>query len=289
MDGGDCHLAVRPSRRDIGLVGHKAVAAQARTDADGHIEAGARPHSKSGVGQNIAAGTDQHAGGGASSARRALRVLLASDDPFSREAFRLASRAPDIEVVAVASVREVADHLPAELAADVVVLDAQVAAVDALSALQRVRSRMPSSRVLVFSTPESTEFGLLCLSMGASGYLSKDIDLKALPRVLHRLGRGEAIVSRAFTAPLIERMRAMDHRGGPREKRPITPPEQQILELLRTGRSVSEAATELGVTKATIKRHLASARRKLTADEPYDATAGNPPPAVGARHREVLL
>jgi DNA-binding NarL/FixJ family response regulator len=201
-----------------------------------------------------------------------VRVLLASDDPFSREAFRSATRAPNLELVAATSIRVAAEQLAAEVQPDVVVLDAQGPAVDALLALRRIRRAVPDARVLVFSSPESLEFGWLCLSLGAAGYLSKDIELESMPRILERLHSGEAVFSRRMATQLVERLRIHEP-AGRLAPAPITTPERQVLELIQSGNSLEQAAQELGVTIATLRRHLASARRKLAA--PLAPLSGN--------------
>jgi DNA-binding NarL/FixJ family response regulator len=152
--------------------------------------------------------------------------------------------------------------------ADVIVLDAQMPALPALEALKAIRSDLPDSRILVFSAPESEEFGLLCMSLGASGYLSKDIDLASMPRILLRLGEGEAVFSRRFGTSLVSRLREREHRKMPAVSGPISAPERQLLELIKAGQGLEQAADQLGVSAATVRRHLASARRKLLTRAP---------------------
>jgi DNA-binding NarL/FixJ family response regulator len=191
-----------------------------------------------------------------------LRVVVASDDPLSRDALKAASDAPGIELLAAAGVVAMTERL-VELDADVVVLDAQQSAVEALATLQRLRAVAPLARILVFSSPESIEFGVLCLCTGASGYLSKDIDLGALTRIVRGLDRGETIVSRTLATELIARMRVEQPRSTHHPRPALSASERRLLEMLRTGRSITAAAAELGIAESTAQRHLASARRKL--------------------------
>lgn len=199
---------------------------------------------------------------------RPRRVLLACDDPFGRAAFRAATDVPELELVGATTVREAAGGLANDVRPDVVVLDAQLPALEALRALREIHESVPESRILVFSSPESIEFGWLCLTLGASGYLSKEIDLASLPRILERLSSGEAVVSRRLATQIVDRLRNRERQRGGRAPSPITAPERQLIELIHTGRSAEEAAGELGVTIATIRRHLASSRRKLALGAP---------------------
>ncbi len=212
-----------------------------------------------------------------------LTVLVGSDDPFTRQAFRAGARSPGIEVLADGTLGAVTDQLASELEPDIALLDVQTTAAQALRAIQRIRFDAPRTRILACSAPAGTEFGLLCLSAGAWGYVSKEIDLDVLPRVLHALARGEAVIPRALATELVKRfarVSPIDRLESPE----ISPPEARLLELLRTGSTLSEAAAELGVTLATARRHFGSARRKLSVP-PSASRRG----AGGGRHRNHQL
>lgn len=197
-------------------------------------------------------------------AARNLGVLVGSDDPFTRRAFRLGATAPGIEVVAEGTVAAVAEQMAASLEPDVVVLDVQTAAGRALRAIQQIRAGAPRTRILACSQPAGTEFGLLCLTAGASGYVSKEIDLAVLPRILCALASGEAVIPRALSTELVRRYVRPDATVVPRAGQ-LSAPELRLLELLRTGLTLPEAAAELGVTVSTARRHFGSAGRKLAA------------------------
>jgi DNA-binding NarL/FixJ family response regulator len=199
-----------------------------------------------------------------------LGVVVGSDDPFTRQAFRSGASGPGIQVLADGTVTTVSEQLAAELEPDIVLLDVQIAAAQALRAIQQIRARLPGTRILACSAPAGTEFGLLCLGAGAWGYVSKEIDLAVLPRILRALGNGEAIVPRALATELVRRF-ARSIPSDPPNAGALSAPECRLLELLRTGLTLPEAASELGVTSATAGRHLGSARRKLSVAPPASA------------------
>ena len=88
----------------------------------------------------------------AGAAARNLGVLIGSDDPFTRRAFRSGASAPGIEVLAEGTVTAVAEQMAASLEPDIVVLDVQTAAARALRAIQQIRARAPRTRILACST-----------------------------------------------------------------------------------------------------------------------------------------
>jgi DNA-binding NarL/FixJ family response regulator len=192
-----------------------------------------------------------------------LTVLVCSADPFTRRAFGSGASAPDIEVVARANLIEAVENLAAELEPDLVVLDVQVPAATALRTIQQLRHEAPGSRILACDAPAGTEFGLLCLLAGAEGYISKEADLAALPRILRALAGGEVVTPRALATELARRFVSASRRAPKSSGDVLSGPESQVLELLRTGRELPEIAADLGIRPATAQRHLGSARRKL--------------------------
>ncbi len=204
-----------------------------------------------------------------------LRVLVSSADPFTRRGFGSGARAPDIEVVAKVNLNEAVENLAAELEPDVVVLDVQVPAVTALRAIQQLHNQAPTARILACDAPANSEFGLLCLLAGAAGYMSKESDLAALPRILRALAAGEAVTPRALVTELVHRFVSSSRRAPSPPGRTLTGPEAHVLELLRTGRGLADIAAELGIRPSTAQRHLGSVRRKL-ATGPANGGAGMP-------------
>jgi DNA-binding NarL/FixJ family response regulator len=196
-----------------------------------------------------------------------LSVLVGSDDPFTRQALRVGASSPDIEVLADGTVTAIAEHLAAQLEPDIVMLDVQTAAAYALRAIQRIRLGAASAKILACSAPAGTEFGMLCLSAGAWGYVSKEIDLAVLPDVLRALGRGEAVIPQALATELVRRFAETNAPDQPTSAE-LSAPECRLLDLLRTGSTLSEAASEIGITLATARRHLGSARRKVAVPPP---------------------
>jgi DNA-binding NarL/FixJ family response regulator len=207
---------------------------------------------------------------------RKLRVLVCSADPFTRRAFGSAASSPDVDVIARSNLTDAVETLAAELEPDVVILDVQVAAPTALRTLQQLRSQAPEARILACDAPATSEFGLLCLLAGAAGYMSKEADLAALPRILRRLAAGEAVTSRELASELVHRFVSAGRRAPSPSDRTLSGPESQVLELLRMGQSLAQIADRLSIRPATAQRHLGSARRKLSAQPTMEIAGGRP-------------
>lgn len=216
-----------------------------------------------------------------------IRVIVGSDDPFTRQAICGGANGPGITLLGAGSLAAVVEEMAQELNPDIVLLDVQTTAAEALGAIRQLRARVPSARILACSAPAGNEFGLLCLSAGAWGYVSKEIDLGVLPRLLRALADGEAVIPRALGTELVKRL-VRSTPAGDHRPTPLTPPERRLLELLRTGQTLREAAAEVGIRVATARRHFGSARRKLAAQDASFKTDGpTPTPSQSINSPEV--
>jgi len=120
-------------------------------------------------------------------------------------------------------------------------------------------------RVVMLTSSDSEEVGLMTLRAGASGFLCKSVGLDALPRALRCARDGEAVVSRQLTMRLIEGMRRVREDGaGMRPIRsPLTPREWEVLDLLCQERSTDDIADTLVLSVETVRSHIKSVLRKL--------------------------
>jgi DNA-binding NarL/FixJ family response regulator len=201
----------------------------------------------------------------ARASRTTLRVLIADHDPLVRRVVRDALRADGITVTAEAAdgrelVRLALNHQP-----DIVLMDLLLPEVDGVTAIRRIVSASPTVRVVVFTGLQDEEAGILGLKAGASGYVSKDVDLDALARIVRAVAGGEVAISRGFASVLIDRLRAAPEGNvGLRPVRSrLTAREWEVLDLLCAGQTMDEVAETLVLSPETIRSHLKRAMRKL--------------------------
>jgi two-component system, NarL family, response regulator LiaR len=196
-----------------------------------------------------------------------LRAVIADDDPFARRVIKEVLEEAGILVIAVArNGREAVDltlyHLP-----DVVVMDVVMPHLDGILATRQIRKELPNQLVIVLTGAgeEDHELGLQALRSGASGYLSKELELDALPRAVKAVRHGEAAISRRMTKSLIDRLRdAPSGSAGMRPVRsPLTPREWEVIDLLKEEKSTDGIADELVLSTETVRSHVKNILRKL--------------------------
>jgi DNA-binding NarL/FixJ family response regulator len=204
----------------------------------------------------------------------ALRAIVADDDPFARRVIKDSLQKAGIVVIAEARNGRQAVELALYYRPDVVVMDVVMPELDGIVATRRIVKELPDQIVVILTgADDDDEIGLQALRAGATGYLSKDLDIDALPRALEGARTGEAVISRRMTKKLIEHVRsAPDGVAGMRPVRsPLTAREWEVIDLLRDGRSTEAIADDLVLSIETVRSHVKNILRKLDVRSREDA------------------
>lgn len=194
-----------------------------------------------------------------------LRVIVADDDPLARRVVRDALEAGGIVVIAEAANGREAVELSLYYKPDVVLMDLVMPDVDGIQATRSILAREPGVEVVILTSSDDDEVGLVGLRAGASGFLNKRAGVDALPRALRGAVAGEAVVSRRLTMRLVDTMRRTRPDGaGIRPVRSrLTPREWEVLDLLCAGQSTDEIAETLVLSSETVRSHVKNLLRKL--------------------------
>jgi len=203
------------------------------------------------------------------------RVVLVDDDSMSRRVVRDALQDVGYVVIAEATGGREGVELSLYYHPDVVVMDVAMPGMDGLEATRRIVESDPAIKVVLLTSSDDEAVALTGLRAGAVGFVSKDIDIDALPRVLDSAHRGEAVVSRRLTMKLIESIRSLRPDGGGMRpvRSPLTSREWEVLDLMCDGRSTSDIADELVLSIETVRSHVKSILRKLDVRSRGEAVA----------------
>jgi DNA-binding NarL/FixJ family response regulator len=222
-----------------------------------------------------------------------MRVVIADDQTLVRTGFRLILKEAGITVAAEAAngkeaVAAVLQHRP-----DVVLMDIRMPGMDGLEATRRILGSKPGGgcRIIILTTFDLDQYVYAALTAGASGFLLKDTSPEQLVAAIKTVRSGDALLAPTITRRLIERFAAPQpyqfilHAA----LSGLTARELQVLRLLARGLSNAELATELTVSTATVKTHVASILAKLQLRDRVQAIvlayqtglAGPPPGSPG--------
>ena len=219
------------------------------------------------------------------------RAVIADDDPFARRVIKDVLQRAGVIVIAEARDGRQAVELTLHYRPDVVVMDVVMPELDGIMATRQIRRQIPEQLVIVLTGAGSDdhELGMQALRAGASGFLSKDLEIEALPRALEGLRQGQAAISRKMTLSLIERLR--DTPSGSSGMRPVKSPltarEWEVIDHLKESKTTDEIADELVLSPETIRSHVKNILRKLDVRSREEAVAAadrmrSAPPNGGA-------
>ena len=98
---------------------------------------------------------------------------------------------------------------------------------------------------------------------GASGFLLKDVRPEDLARGVQVVAAGETLLAQAVTRRLIERFARRPAPGSSLDLQDLTSREIEVLEMIASGKSNAEIASDLFVSEATVKTHVTHLLAKL--------------------------
>ena len=134
-----------------------------------------------------------------------------------------------------------------------------------IAAAAAIAAAVPTTKIVMLTISRDDADLFRALQAGAVGYLLKD-DLADIPFALLRALRGEALLSGALTARVLDefRLRGKRHRfGGYRRKGDgLTQREWEVLELLAQDLNTSEIAQRLSIEEVTVRTHISTMLKK---------------------------
>jgi two-component system, NarL family, response regulator LiaR len=195
----------------------------------------------------------------------APRVVIADDDAVFRSDVRAALQDAGVIVIAEADNGRDAIDLAIHFRPDVVLMDVVMVGMDGISATRAIAARAPEVRIVLLTSSDDAELGMIGLRAGADGHLVKGIALAELVVAVRRAAGGDPVLAPDVARRLIERLRALPDGGlGVRPVRSsLTSREWEVLDLLCAGLSVDDVADRLVVARDTVRTHVKRILRKL--------------------------
>jgi DNA-binding NarL/FixJ family response regulator len=198
-----------------------------------------------------------------------IRILIVEDHAMVADAFTAAlNREPDMEVVSHGVSVAEAEHLAARDRPDVVVIDFRLPDGDGADAIDRVRRVHPDAKVLVVTSASDDRSLTRALASDTDGYLLKDQPVEELLDAVRVVAGGGSAYSPALVGRIVSKMV-----GGRKQPDQLSEREVEILQMLATGRSTADMATDMHISVNTVRNHVQRVLMKLGTHSRLEAVA----------------
>jgi DNA-binding NarL/FixJ family response regulator len=188
----------------------------------------------------------------------ALRVLLADHHLLVRQGLRLLLEQQRLEVVAEARDDLEAVALGAKTRPQVALIDAGLPRLGGLDAARRLRDACSGIRVILLGMIDERHV-FEAFRSNVSGFLLKTQSVEDLIQAVRNVNQGGIYVApqtaRALLGPL-----SPSHEP---TTEPLSPREQQLLQLVADGKTTKQAGAVLGITFKTAEYYRTRLMRKL--------------------------
>ena len=194
-----------------------------------------------------------------------IRVLLVDDHNLFRKGLAsLLAKEKDFQVVEEAKDGKEAFQKAKDLKPDLVLMDIYMPGGDGLQATRRITEALPSTKLVILTVSEEDKNLFEAIKCGAHGYLLKKVEIEELFEMLRGIFRGEAPISRATAAKILDEFAKQAQRSQAEiDAEHLSPREQEVLQLLTEGLTNKEIANKLGIAENTVKNHLKNILGKL--------------------------
>lgn len=192
-----------------------------------------------------------------------IRVSIVEDTEDIREAMRvLINGSQGFECIHVYPDAESALlNLPQNTDTDIVLLDIGLPGMNGIECLKELKGRMPHTQFMMCTVYDDDDNIFSALESGATGYILKRTSPAQILEAIRDLHEGGSPMSSEIARRVVK---AMQRRNKSSENTDVlTDREKEILDFLSRGFLYKEIATELFISKETVKKHIHNIYNKL--------------------------
>ncbi len=183
--------------------------------------------------------------------RAAIRIGIVDDHPVFRLGLKRAlERESDLEITwEVGSVAQL-DAMMRKSPIDVLLMDVYLGpGKDGIAATREITEKWPEVTVAVISASLDARIGAASTRAGAAAYLPKSVPVTEMVSSIRRIAALDSSKRRRGNVARPPAVAATRVDG-------LSPRQRQVLELIRLGRTNREIASGLGISIATVNKHV---------------------------------
>jgi two-component system, NarL family, response regulator LiaR len=194
-----------------------------------------------------------------------INVLLAEDHVITRQGIRrLIEDEKGVKVIGEASDGEEAVQMVTDMKPDVVIMDIAMPKLNGIEATRQIKLTSPRTAVLILSAYDDDEYVFALLTVGAAGYLLKNVSGDELARAIRAVYKGEPVLDPIVARKVMNYFKLPDKmRGLEKASEHLSNRETDILKLAARGMTNKDIADKLHLSNRTVEGHLRTIFNKL--------------------------
>ena len=206
-----------------------------------------------------------------------VKLLLACRNEIFRQGLtKLLEPEANIEVVCACctgleAIEGANEHQP-----DVLLIDTELSECSGVETIQRIHERVPNANIIVLTHSEADADVISAFKAGARAYISKDISVENLIKIVTLVAEGEVIVSPPMAARLLVEFNLLRKHKDVAKLQDVpllSKREHTVLSFVAQGFTNKEIATTLFISEHTVKVHLRNIMGKFHAHTRQQAVA----------------
>ena len=143
---------------------------------------------------------------------------------------------------------------------DILLLDISLPGMNGLEVLKTVKTKWPSTNVLILSMMPQEQYAILALKLGASGYLTKDTASEELLLAIRKVSEGGKYISNTLAESLALHLTKNSH---DQKHEMLSGREYEIMIKLANGKSLLEIGNELFISDKTVSTYRSRIMEKM--------------------------
>lgn len=198
-----------------------------------------------------------------------IQIFILEDQPaMMRNLSRLIENSPKTELVGTAFSAEEAilcldrlDHHP-----EVILCDIGLPKMTGTDFCRFIKVKYPEIEILMLTVYDDDDLVLEAIKRGAAGYLLKGIDSNKILEAIIDVHEGGSVIQPNLARKLLLHFKPASQSPNNHSesyRRSLTERELECLQIVAKGLSNTEAASVLGLSKATVRTHLEHIYQKL--------------------------
>ena len=195
----------------------------------------------------------------------AIKLFLADDHTIVRDGLRLILEAHgDMTVIGEAADGRQAVHEVKKSCPEIVIMDIAMPELNGIDATAQIVKVCPSTKVIILSVYDTTEYIFEALKAGAKGYILKESAGEEVVKAVQKVHSGHLYLGQEISETVVADY--IKHRGVADEKTPLeslSKREREILQLIVEGKTSTEISQLLFISPKTVDTYKSRLMNKL--------------------------